>query len=71
MDEKLVRALEQLPEEYQVVMLLWAVDGLAYKEIAHAVDVPIGTVMSRLHRARHRLAEQLRDHALKEGIIRE
>ena len=71
MDERLVRALAQLPSEYQVVLLLWAVDGLAYKEIAHAVDVPIGTVMSRLHRARHRLAEQLRDYALKEGIIRE
>lgn len=71
MDDKLVRALNQLPEEYQTVMLLWAVDGLAYKEIAHAVGVPIGTVMSRLHRARHRLAEQLRDYAVKEGIIRE
>lgn len=71
MDEKLVRALEQLPPEYQVVLMLWAIDGLAYKEIAHAVGVPIGTVMSRLHRARHRLAEQLRAHAIKEGIIRE
>jgi RNA polymerase sigma-70 factor (ECF subfamily) len=71
MDEKLVRALEQLPPEYQVVLLLWAIDGLSYKEIAHSVDVPLGTVMSRLHRARHRLAEQLREHAIREGIIRE
>lgn len=71
MDERLVHALENLPPEYQVVLLLWAVEGLTYKEIAHAVDVPIGTVMSRLHRARHRLAEHLHAFAVKEGIIRE
>lgn len=71
MDEKLVKALEQLAPEYQVVMLLWAVDGLAYKEIADAVGIPIGTVMSRLHRARQKLGDLLRDYARQEGIIRE
>lgn len=71
MDEQLVQALDQLPAEYRVVLLLWAVEEMSYKEIAHAVDVPIGTVMSRLHRARHRLAESLRGFAVKEGIIRE
>ena len=71
MDERLVRALDALTPEYQVVMLLWAVDGLSYKEIADAVGIPIGTVMSRLHRARHRLSEQLRAYAVREGIIRE
>lgn len=71
MDEQLVRAMEELPEEYQTVMLLWAVDDLSYKEIAHAVGVPIGTVMSRLHRARQKLSEKLRDFARKEGMIRE
>ena len=40
-------------------------------EIAEAVEIPIGTVMSRLHRARQRLSEQLRDYAIREGIIRE
>src|SRR5438552_791097 len=70
MDQRLVRALEDLPEEYQTVMLLWAVDELSYKEIAAALDVPIGTVMSRLHRARQRLATQLQDFAREERILR-
>ncbi len=71
MDERLVKALNELPEEYQEVMLLWAVDELSYKEIAHACAVPIGTVMSRLHRARQKLSDKLQDFAKKEGIIRE
>jgi RNA polymerase sigma-70 factor, ECF subfamily len=71
MDEQLVKALEQLPEDYRTVMLLWAVEDLSYKEIAIALDVPIGTVMSRLHRARQRLSKELRPFALKQGIIRE
>lgn len=71
MDERLVRALDALPVEYQIVLMLWAIDGLSYKEIAEAVDIPIGTVMSRLHRARQRLSDQLRTYARSEGIIRE
>ncbi|MGD1277440.1 MAG: sigma-70 family RNA polymerase sigma factor [Tepidisphaeraceae bacterium] len=71
MDEQLVAALGQLPAEYQETLLLWAVDDMSYKEIALALDIPIGTVMSRLHRARQRLATQLRDHARRSGLIRE
>ncbi len=71
MDQRLVHAIEGLPQEYQAVMLMWAVDELSYKEMAQALDVPIGTVMSRLHRARQRLAEQLRDLAVEERLIRE
>ncbi len=71
MDEQLVRALDELPEDYRTVMLLWAVEELSYKEISTALDIPMGTVMSRLHRARQRLAEQLRPFATQEGIIRE
>lgn len=71
MDQNLVRAIGALSPEYQVVLMLWAVDELSYKEIAEAVGIPIGTVMSRLHRARQRLSEQLRSYALREGIIRE
>ncbi len=71
MDERLVHALEHLPEEYKEVLLLWAVEEFSYKEIAHSLDVPIGTVMSRLHRARQRLSEQLKDYAKEEGILRE
>ena len=71
MDQQLVRAIEGLAPEYQIVLMLWAVDELSYKEIAAAVGIPIGTVMSRLHRARQRLSEQLRSYAKREGIIRE
>ena len=70
MDDQLVRALEGLPVDYQIVLLMWAVDELTYKEIAHTLDIPIGTVMSRLHRARQKLGGQLRDFALREGVIR-
>jgi RNA polymerase sigma-70 factor (ECF subfamily) len=44
---------------------------MSYKDIATSLDIPIGTVMSRLHRARQRLATQLRDFATEQGIIRE
>ena len=71
MDQQLVRAIEGLAAEYQIVLMLWAVEELSYKEIASAVGIPIGTVMSRLHRARQKLSEQLRNYAKQEGIIRE
>jgi RNA polymerase sigma-70 factor (ECF subfamily) len=71
MDEQVVRALDQLPEEYRVIMLLWAVEEFSYKEIAAALEIPIGTVMSRLHRARRRLSDQLQPFAQREGIVRE
>lgn len=71
MDDQVKRAFDALPAEYQTVMQLWAIEELSYKEIAEALDVPIGTVMSRLHRARGRLSEQLKGFASREGIIRE
>jgi RNA polymerase sigma-70 factor (ECF subfamily) len=71
MDQQLKRVFDALPEEYQTVMHLWAIEELSYKEIADALDVPLGTVMSRLHRARQRLSEQLKGYAAREGIIRE
>ena len=71
MDENLVRAIAGLAEEYQSVLVLWAIEELSYKEIAEALEIPIGTVMSRLYRARERLSEQLRSYAIEEGIIRE
>lgn len=71
MDEQLARAVTSLPEEYQSVMLLWAVEELSYKEIAESLDVPLGTVMSRLFRARKKLSEQLHDFAVEQGILHE
>jgi len=52
-------ALEQLPIEFREVVLLREIEGLSYKDIAEAVHVPIGTVMSRLSRGRDRLLELL------------
>jgi RNA polymerase sigma-70 factor, ECF subfamily len=53
------RALDELPENFRQVVLLADVEGFAYREIAEIIDVPVGTVMSRLHRARRRLRERL------------
>jgi RNA polymerase sigma-70 factor (ECF subfamily) len=71
MDEEVEAALGQLPVELRAVLVLWAVDELSYREIAEVCGVPIGTVMSRLHRARRRLAGLLSEHAKKRGIVRE
>ena len=58
-DEKLVKAIDSLKDEHREVLLMWSVDGLKYREIAEIMEVPIGTVMSRLHRARKLLADAL------------
>jgi RNA polymerase sigma-70 factor, ECF subfamily len=52
MNAQIIRAVQQLPEAQRVVMLLVAVEGLSYSEAAEVLDVPIGTIMSRLSRAR-------------------
>lgn len=54
--ELVERLLEELPEEQRAVVVLREIEGLAYQEIAEVLDVPIGTVMSRLNRARARLS---------------
>jgi RNA polymerase sigma-70 factor (ECF subfamily) len=53
------RLIAELPEEQRVVLMMITVDGLSYKEAAAALEVPVGTVMSRLARARARLADAL------------
>ena len=55
--EELKLAMRDLPEELQAALQLWAVDGLSYQEMADAFEIPIGTVMSRLHRAKRLLRE--------------
>ncbi len=60
-DSTLKDAIEELKPEYREVLLMWSVEGLKYREIAAILDVPIGTVMSRLHRARKLLADRLLD----------
>ncbi len=67
-DDRLKRALDELPEHYRLVLLLWAVEGMKYREIADVLAVPLGTVMSRLYRARATLSEQLTELAQEQGI---
>lgn len=65
--KELVRqALEELPVEFREVMVLRELEGMSYKEIAGIADIPMGTVMSRLARARKRLQESLAEHMKKE-----
>jgi len=59
-------ALEQLPTDFREVLVLREIEGMSYKEIAAVVQVPIGTVMSRLARARDRLAAVLRPPVVAE-----
>ncbi len=62
-------ALDQLPEDFRVMVVLADVEELSYKEIAEAVGCPVGTVMSRLHRARKAMQTQLIAQAIEMGII--
>jgi RNA polymerase sigma-70 factor, ECF subfamily len=57
--ELLRQALERLPDEYREAIVLHEIEGLAYREIAEVADIPIGTVMSRLARARRKLQAEL------------
>jgi RNA polymerase sigma factor (sigma-70 family) len=57
--ERLRSAIEELPQEFREVVVLKDLQGLSYREIAEVVEVPIGTVMSRLSRGRQRLTERL------------
>jgi len=57
--QEIRRAVEQLPVEFREVMILRELEGMSYKEIAEMADVPIGTVMSRLARARKQLQQSL------------
>lgn len=65
-DEDMLAALAQIPEHQQEVIILSDVEELSYKEIADLLSIPIGTVMSRLHRGRAQLRGQLSPRALDE-----
>lgn len=64
------RALDALPEEYRLVVLLADLEDFAYKEIADIVGCPVGTVMSRLFRGRRLLRQSLAEFAKKAGYIK-
>jgi len=70
LDEEVQRAIEGLPEEYRSVVLMALVEEMSYKEIAAALSIPLGTVMSRLHRGRRMLQAELLEYVRRKGILR-
>ena len=68
-DAEVKEALESLPDQFRVAVLLADVEGFSYKEIADILDVPIGTVMSRLHRGRKGLQKRLYEYAVERGLV--
>lgn len=71
LDADVKKALEELPEDFRMVILLSMVEGFSYKEISEMLDCPIGTVMSRIYRGRKMLKEKLTGYAKKHGYERE
>ncbi len=68
-DDEVKRALESVPENFRLPVLLADVEGFAYKEIAEIMGTPIGTVMSRLHRGRKALEKALWETARERGLV--
>ena len=68
-DDEVKNALESLPEDFRIPVLLSDVDGFSYKEIAEMLEIPIGTVMSRLHRGRKAMQKMLYEYARDKGLI--
>ena len=68
-DDEVKQAIESLPEAFRIAVLLADVEGFSYKEIAEITDVPIGTVMSRIHRGRRALQKALLEYAVAGGLV--
>ncbi|MFZ6179769.1 sigma-70 family RNA polymerase sigma factor [Nannocystis pusilla] len=69
--EEIDAALQRLPPDYRMAVVLADIEGLSYKEIAEAMECPIGTVMSRIHRGRRQLHSLLYRHAVDAGLAEE
>jgi RNA polymerase sigma-70 factor (ECF subfamily) len=70
-DDDVKKALEELPDDFRMAILLSTAEGFSYKEISDIVKCPIGTVMSRIYRGRRMLKEKLTNYAKKHGYERE
>ena len=68
-DDEVKAAIESLPDNFRIAVLLADVEGFSYKEIAEITDVPIGTVMSRIHRGRRALQKALHEFAEARGLV--
>jgi len=71
LDEDVQGALDKLPPDYRMVVILADLEGFSYKEIADILEVPVGTVMSRLYRGRRLLEEAMLEFAHEHGYLRE
>jgi RNA polymerase sigma-70 factor (ECF subfamily) len=69
-DSDIVEAIEELPEQFRLAVVLSDIEGFTYAEMAEIMDVPIGTVMSRLHRGRKALQKRLWQVARDRGIVK-
>src|SRR5574341_846166 len=69
-DDEINAALRKLSYDFRAVVILCDIEGFSYKEIAAIIGTPIGTVMSRLSRARQQLQKHLRDYAQREGFVK-
>ncbi|HSG06959.1 MAG TPA: sigma-70 family RNA polymerase sigma factor [Longimicrobiales bacterium] len=69
-DEEVLRAIDALPEDFRTMVVLSDVEGLSYQQISDLVEVPVGTVKSRLFRGRRRLQKVLYEYAVEMGHIR-
>lgn len=70
-DDDVKKAVEALPEDFRLVVVLSFLEGFSYQEIAEIANLQLGTVKSRLHRGRKLLQNQLLDYAVKNGYIKE
>ena len=68
-DERIIQAIDDLPEEYRTAVVLSDLEGLPYADIAELMEVPVGTVKSRLFRGRRQLQKVLYDYAVEMGYI--
>lgn len=68
-DDEVVDAIEELEAEFRIPLVLCDLEGLSYQEIADVLDIPVGTVKSRLFRARRRLQKRLYEYAKEMGYV--
>ncbi len=68
-DDRILQAIQDLPEEYRSAVVMSDLEGLPYAEIAEAMEVPVGTVKSRLFRGRRQLQKVLYDYAVEMGYV--
>ncbi len=70
-DDDVKKAIEELPDDFRLVVVLSFLEGFSYQEIAEIADLQLGTVKSRLHRGRKLLQKQLYDYAVRNGYIKD